>query len=194
MFKSREAVISIRCIEHYCWLPSSSAFSSAMRSVLHSASITSKRSSSLTTPSEAAMSGVLNITSRSLLSFFFCAAWPPLGRRPTAGWDAFEDENPLLLFESLLFFADLFGSDGPEDLAPLLLIDAPLPSLLFLDILLLSHPISLRPILSGETDLYIVTTLHTTRDQWRKQGHGEIFGGHNVGFIQKSLIAHLFKI
>ena len=143
MFKSREAVISVRCTEPYCWLPSSNAFSSAMRSVLHSASITSKRSSSLTTPSEAAMSGVLNITSRSLLSFFVCAAWPPLGRRPTAGWDAFEDENPLLLFETLLFFADLL-----DDLAPLLLIDAPLPSLLFLEILLLPLSSSLRPILS----------------------------------------------
>lgn len=170
---SREAVISVRCIEPYCWLPSSSAFSSAMRSVVHSASITSSKSSSLITPSEAAMSGVFNITSRSLLSFFLCAAWPPLGRRPTAGWDAFEDENPLLLFEVLLFFADLINSVGPDDLAPLLLIEAPLLSLLFLEILLLPLLLrSLRPISSGETDLYIVTTLHIiTRDQLGKQDH-----------------------
>ena len=139
------------------------------------------------------MSGDLNILSRSLLSFFFCAAWPPLGRRPTAGWDDFEDENPLLLFDSLLFFADLLDSVGPDDLACLLLIDAPLLCLLFLDVLLLSLPSSLRPILSGEADLCVVVELriHVKRDQSKKQEHDEIFGGHNVGFIQKSPIAHL---
>ena len=185
-------MISIRCIEPYCWRPSSSAFSSAMRSVLHSATITSSRSSSLTTPNEAAMSGVLNILSKSLLSFFFCAAWPPLGRRLPACWDDFEDKSPLLLFESLPFFADLLDSVAPEDLACLLFIDPRLPNLLFLDVLLLSLPSSLRPILSGDTDLYALVELHTCwRDQSKKQEHDEIFGGHSVGFIQKSPITHL---
>ena len=110
------------------------------------------------------MSGDLNILSMSLLSFFFCATWPPLGRRLTAGWDATEDEKPLLLFERLLLFADLLDSDGPEDLADLADLP-PLLSLLFLDVLLLSLPSSLRPISSGETDLYIVTILHLSKQR-----------------------------
>lgn len=119
------------------------------------------------------MSGALNILSKSLLSFFFCAAWPPLGRRLVSEWDAFEGETPLLLFEILLFFADLPDSDGLDDLAPLLLIDAPLLTLLFLEILLLPLLLrSLRPILSGEADLYIVTTLGMSTE--RQHGRNDI--------------------
>eukprot|EP00563_Minutocellus_polymorphus_P013786 CAMPEP_0181049358 /NCGR_PEP_ID=MMETSP1070-20121207/15935_1 /TAXON_ID=265543 /ORGANISM="Minutocellus polymorphus, Strain NH13" /LENGTH=163 /DNA_ID=CAMNT_0023128221 /DNA_START=93 /DNA_END=584 /DNA_ORIENTATION=+ len=144
------------------------AFSISTRSVPHSASITSKRSPSLITPSEAAMSGLLRISSRSLLSFFFCVAWPPFRRR-LADEDVLEED--FVLFE--LFFGDLPTKEGLDDLpllllnnAPLLslplllLINAPLLFLLFFDCLLLPLDLlaeavllSMRPTLSGETDV-----------------------------------------